>query len=91
MPPIGAGMPKALPEDGDAKKADAKAEESKLEDKTPPALIEPITPAGAAAPEAKPEQTLPPAMLPSPAHNIPKPDDSNRSLPVPPLPPPPKE
>jgi hypothetical protein len=84
MPPVGADMLKALPGGGDAKKPDAKIEEFKTEDRTPSALIEPVTPAATAASEEKPIQTLPP-----PPQYIPKLDGAKTSLPLPP--PPPKE
>jgi hypothetical protein len=84
MPTVGADMLKALPGGGDAKKPDAKIEESKTEDRTPSALIELITPAATAAPEEKPIQSLPP-----PQQYIPKLDGAKTSLPLPP--PPPKE
>jgi outer membrane protein TolC len=91
MPAVGADLPKAFPEDGDIKKPDIKVEEPMADDKTPAATLEPIKPASTAAPKEKPVQTLPPGLLPPPSQNTTKTDDARKSLPIPPLPPPPKD
>jgi hypothetical protein len=87
LPPVGADMPQALPPADDIKKPEIKLEESKVDDRPLPPMMEPVTPASAAVPE-KPVQMLPSSLPPPPSQGTPKVDDS-KTLPIPPLPPPP--
>jgi outer membrane protein TolC len=86
VPPVGKDVPERLPPPKDEPKMPApKLEESKAGDKTPPAVLTPITPAGSVL-EPRPrtlQSALPPP--PPPATRM---DDDKALPPLPPIPPP---